>query len=169
MAAKRKEDPNQPELPGRGGKPVTPASGNEAPDAKANGSANANGNGETHIKAEDVPAEVAHRPFVPSARELQLHKRVDTNFLEYASYVIRDRAIPNIEDGLKPVQRRILWALRTMDDGRFMKVLGVQGDTSKYHPHGDASIGDAIVVLANKRYLLERQGNFGNLQTGNPA
>jgi topoisomerase-4 subunit A len=83
--------------------------------------------------------------------------------------VIRDRAIPNIEDGLKPVQRRILWALRTMDDGRFMKVLSVQGETSKYHPHGDASIGDAIVNLTNKRYLLEGQGNFGNLFTGNPA
>jgi topoisomerase IV subunit A len=67
------------------------------------------------------------------------------------------------------VQRRILWALQTMDDGRFMKVLSVQGETSKYHPHGDASIGDAIVVLANKRYLLERQGNFGNIYTGNPA
>jgi topoisomerase-4 subunit A len=70
---------------------------------------------------------------------------------------------------LKPVQRRILWALRTMDDGRFMKVLSVQGETSKYHPHGDASIGDAIVNLTNKRYLLEGQGNFGNLFTGNPA
>jgi topoisomerase IV subunit A len=155
MAAKRKDEPNQPELPVRAQKPAAPPS--------------SNGNGEAHIEVEDVPAEVVHKPFVPSARELELHKRVDTNFLEYASYVIRDRAIPNIEDGLKPVQRRILWALHTMDDGRFMKVLGVQGETSKYHPHGDASIGDAIVVLANKRYLLERQGNFGNIYTGNPA
>jgi topoisomerase-4 subunit A len=155
MAAKRNEESNQPELPIPGAKPAAPAG--------------ANGNGETHIKAEDVPAEVIYKPFVPSDRDLELHKRVDTSFLEYASYVIRDRAIPNIDDGLKPVQRRILWALHTMDDGRFMKVLSVQGETSKYHPHGDASIGDAIVVLANKRYLLERQGNFGNIYTGNPA
>lgn len=161
MPAKRKDDSAQPELPIPGANPPTPP--------PANGPSDANGNGESHIQAEAVPAEVVHRPFVPSARELELHKRVDTNFLEYASYVIRDRAIPNIEDGLKPVQRRILWALQTMDDGRFMKVLGVQGETSKYHPHGDASIGDAIVVLANKRYLLERQGNFGNIHTGNPA
>src|ERR1051325_8391869 len=114
MAEKRKEDSSQPELPARGAKPAaaTPG-GNGAP----NGSAN--GNGETHIQAEVVPEEVIHhRPFVPSARELELHKRVDTNFLQYASYVIRDRAIPNIEDGLKPVQRRILWASKRMDDGR---------------------------------------------------
>lgn len=127
------------------------------------------GNGETHIKAEDVPAEVVHRPFVPSARELELHKRVDTNFLQYASYVIRDRAIPNIEDGLKPVQRRILWALKRMDDGRLIKVATVSGEAMKYHPHGQAAIDDAIVVLANKRYLIEGQGNYGNIYTGDPA
>src|SRR5690242_2594253 len=123
-----------------------------------------NGNGHAHVEAESVvPTEITHRPFSPQNREQALHKRVDRSFLDYASYVIRDRAIPNIADGLKPVQRRILWALRTMDDGRFMKVLSVQGETSKYHPHGDASIGDAIVNLTNKRYLLEGQGNFGNL------
>src|SRR5688572_22906543 len=152
MASKRKDESNQPELPMRGSKSA-PASEGASPGGKgAPAAVNGNGNGETHIKAEDVPAEVVHhRPFVPSERELELHKRVDTNFLQYASYVIRDRAIPNIEDGLKPVQRRILWALRTMDDGRFMKVLSVQGETSKYHPHGDASIGDAIVNLTNKQ------------------
>src|SRR6185503_8493032 len=79
------------------------------------------------------------------------------------------RAIPNLEDGLKPVQRRILWALHTMDDGRFIKVASVSGETMKYHPHGEASIGDALVVLANKRYLIEGQGNFGNIFTGDPA
>ncbi|MGZ8899223.1 MAG: DNA topoisomerase IV subunit A [Limisphaerales bacterium] len=172
MAAKRKDGSEQPELPMRGTKPAANAAaaspgGNGVSPAVAG--ASANGNGETHVKAEDVPVEVVHKPFVPGQIDLQLHRRVDTNFLEYASYVIRDRAIPNIEDGLKPVQRRILWALRTMDDGRFMKVLSVQGETSKYHPHGDASIGDAIVNLTNKRYLLEGQGNFGNLFTGNPA
>src|ERR1041385_2525592 len=162
--AKRKEDPNQPDLPARGVKPVAQASVNGVVDAKAK-----NGNGETHIQAEDVPAEVVHRPFVPSARELELHKRVDTNFLQYASYVIRDRAIPNIEDGLKPVQRRILWALKRMDDGRLIKVATVSGEAMKYHPHGQAAIDDAIVVLANKRYLIEGQGNYGNIYTGEPA
>ncbi|MBC8001131.1 MAG: DNA topoisomerase IV subunit A, partial [Opitutaceae bacterium] len=72
-------------------------------------------------------------------------------------------------DGLKPVQRRILWALHRIDDGRFMKVTNVVGDTMKFHPHGDASIGDALVVLANKRYLIEGQGNFGNIHTGDVA
>ncbi|MSU62327.1 MAG: DNA topoisomerase IV subunit A [Pedosphaera sp.] len=100
---------------------------------------------------------------------MPLHRRVDTGFLQYASYVIRDRAIPNLEDGVKPVQRRILWTLHQNDDGRFIKVANVVGDCMKYHPHGDASIGDALVVLANKRYLIEGQGNFGNIYTGDPA
>jgi topoisomerase IV subunit A len=128
------------------------------------------GNGDTHVEVEPVAStELAHRPFSPSKHEQALHKRVDRNFLDYASYVIRDRAIPNLEDGLKPVQRRILWALRTMDDGRFIKVANVVGETMKYHPHGDASIGDALVVITNKRYLIEGQGNFGNVFTGDPA
>ncbi len=113
--------------------------------------------------------EIIHRPFVPAQIEQALHKRVDRSFLDYASYVIRDRAIPNLADGLKPVQRRILWALHETDDGRFMKVANIVGETMKYHPHGDASIGDALVVLANKRYLIERQGNYGNIFTGDPA
>ena len=88
------------------------------------------------------------------------------NFIEYASYVIVDRAIPDLRDGLKPVQRRILATLSKMDDGKFHKVANVIGDTMKLHPHGDASIGDALVVLANKDYFIERQGNFGNPVTG---
>jgi topoisomerase-4 subunit A len=120
-----------------------------------------------HVLAEDVPTEaVKRKPFKPAKIDLPLHGRVNRSFLEYASYVIRDRAIPNLEDGVKPVQRRILWALNTMDDGRFIKVANVVGETMKYHPHGDASIGDALVVLANKRYLIEGQGNFGNIYTG---
>lgn len=91
------------------------------------------------------------------------------NFIEYASYVIVDRAIPDIRDGLKPVQRRILATLAKMDDGKFHKVANVIGDTMKLHPHGDASIGDALVVLANKDYFIERQGNFGNPVTGHAA
>ncbi|MDR1909949.1 MAG: DNA topoisomerase IV subunit A [Spirochaetaceae bacterium] len=90
----------------------------------------------------------------------------DRNFLEYASYVIKDRAIPDLEDGLKPVQRRILHTLFEMDDGKFHKVANVVGSCMKYHPHGDASIGSALVVLANKDYFIERQGNFGNIYTG---
>lgn len=93
----------------------------------------------------------------------------DKNFLEYASYVIKDRAIPDLEDGLKPVQRRILHTLFKIDDGRFHKVAGVVGECMKYHPHGDASIGGALVVLANKGIFIDKQGNFGNMYTGDPA
>jgi len=93
----------------------------------------------------------------------------DTNFIEYASYVIKDRAIPHIDDGLKPVQRRILHALFELDDGKFHKVANVVGHTMKYHPHGDASIYAALVVLANKDLFVDRQGNFGNIYTGDIA
>lgn len=99
----------------------------------------------------------------------KLHQLFDTNFLDYTSYVIRERAIPDIKDGLKPVQRRILQTLYNMDDGRFHKVANVVGDTMKLHPHGDASIFAALVNLANKEYLIERQGNFGNIFTGDQA
>lgn len=93
----------------------------------------------------------------------------DHNFLEYASYVIKERAIPYISDGLKPVQRRILHTLFEMDDGKFHKVANVVGQCMRYHPHGDASIGDALVGLANKDLFIEKQGNFGNIFTGDPA
>ncbi len=96
-------------------------------------------------------------------------KLYDTNFLEYASYVIKDRAIPDIRDGLKPVQRRILHSLFEMDDGKFNKVANVVGHCMQYHPHGDASIYSALVVLANKDLFIEKQGNFGNILTGDPA
>ncbi len=91
------------------------------------------------------------------------------NFLEYASYVIVDRAIPDLRDGCKPVQRRILSTLFDVDDGRFHKVANIIGETMKLHPHGDASIGAALVVLANKEYFIERQGNFGSVLPGHPA
>ena len=93
---------------------------------------------------------------------------IDDNFLQYASYVIRDRAIPDLDDGLKPVQRRILFSLHEKDDGKFIKVANIVGYCMQYHPHGDASIADALVTLANKRYLIEGQGNFGNIYTGDP-
>jgi topoisomerase-4 subunit A len=90
-------------------------------------------------------------------------------FLEYASYVILDRAVPNIYDGLKPVQRRILHSLKEMDDGRFNKAANVIGNTMKYHPHGDASIGDAMVQIGQKNLLIECQGNWGDPITGDSA
>ena len=99
----------------------------------------------------------------------KLQKLFEYNFLEYTSYVIRERAIPSIEDGLKPVQRRLLQTLINMEDGRYHKVANVVGETMKLHPHGDASIFAALVNLANKGYLIDRQGNFGNIFTGDQA
>ena len=121
-----------------------------------------------HVQAEQEAMPADAHSVVATKVELPFHQRVNTSFLQYASYVIRDRAIPNLADGLKPVQRRILWALHEKDDGRFIKVANVVGHCMQYHPHGDASIGDALVVLANKRYLIEGQGNFGNIMTGDP-
>jgi topoisomerase IV subunit A len=91
------------------------------------------------------------------------------HYLKYASYVILDRAIPNVYDGLKPVQRRILYTLWRMHDGKLHKVANVAGQTMAYHPHGDAPITEALVNLSNKGYLLDQQGNFGNMFTGDPA
>lgn len=90
-------------------------------------------------------------------------------FLDYASYVILERAIPSIEDGLKPVQRRILYSLREKDDGRFHKVANIIGHTMQYHPHGDAAIGDAMVNLGQKDLLIDTQGNWGDISTGDSA
>ncbi|MBR5018992.1 MAG: DNA gyrase/topoisomerase IV subunit A [Bacteroidales bacterium] len=90
-------------------------------------------------------------------------------FLDYASYVILDRAVPHIEDGLKPVQRRILHAMQKVEDGHYHKVAGIVGDTMKYHPHGDASIKDALVGMGQKEYLIDTQGNWGNIFTGDAA
>lgn len=90
-------------------------------------------------------------------------------FLDYASYVILERAVPYVNDGLKPVQRRILHSMREMDDGRYNKVANIIGNTMKYHPHGDASIGDALVQLGQKDLLIDCQGNWGNLLTGDSA
>ncbi len=163
MSAKRKKDSGQTELPIESVQPVAPVK------TKNEKSTDANGNGADHVIAEAVDTTIIHKPFDPKQSGGGLHTRVDKGFLEYASYVIRDRAIPNLADGLKPVQRRILWALHEKDDGRFIKVANVVGHTMQYHPHGDASIGDALVVLANKRYLIEGQGNFGNIFTGDPA
>ncbi|MFV0289608.1 MAG: DNA gyrase/topoisomerase IV subunit A [Mangrovibacterium sp.] len=93
----------------------------------------------------------------------------ETWFLDYASYVILERAVPYVNDGLKPVQRRILHAMRSMDDGRYTKVANIIGQTMMYHPHGDASIGDALVQLGQKELLIDTQGNWGNVLTGDGA
>lgn len=98
-----------------------------------------------------------------------LKHQMKDNFLKYASYVIRDRAIPDAVDGLKPVQRRILFTLWKMNDGKLHKVANVAGQTMAYHPHGDAAIIEALVNIANKGILLDMQGNFGNIYTGDPA
>jgi len=180
MSAKQSRNPDQPELPigspGQGSpgaeKPAA-AKGNQGegspPKPSPDGNGNGKSNGKSHVQAEAAAAPGVPHIFHPAKIEQPLHRRVDRSFLDYASYVIRDRAIPNVADGLKPVQRRILWAMHQSDDRRFTKVANVIGDTTKYHPHGDASIGDALVVLANKRYLIERQGNYGNIYTGDPA
>jgi len=99
----------------------------------------------------------------------QLEQLMREHFVDYASYFILDRAIPDLRDGLKPVQRRLLHTLFEMNDGRFHKVASVVGETMKLHPHGDAAIADALVVLANKEYFIDRQGNFGDPLTGQPA
>ena len=115
----------------------------------------------------------------PSSNPFE-NKQVDENiipvnglyknwFLDYASYVILERAVPGLSDGLKPVQRRILHSLKEMDDGRYNKVANVIGNTMKYHPHGDASIGDALVQLGQKNLLIDCQGNWGNTLTGDGA
>ena len=108
---------------------------------------------------------------VNDSTNLRLREMMDRNFIEYASYVIKDRAIPDVDDGLKPVQRRILLALYEKDNGTFHKVANVIGDTMKYHPHGDASIGDALVNLANKNKegFIDKQGSFGDIILGTPA
>jgi len=98
-----------------------------------------------------------------------IHGQYKTWFLDYASYVILERAVPAIEDGLKPVQRRILHAMKEMDDGRFNKVANIIGQAMQFHPHGDASIGDALVNMGQKYLLIETQGNWGDVRTGDDA
>lgn len=100
---------------------------------------------------------------------LNLSKMYQNWFLDYASYVILERAVPHISDGLKPVQRRILHAMKRIDDGRYNKVANLIGNTMQYHPHGDASIGDALVQMGQKDLLIDTQGNWGNILTGDGA
>jgi topoisomerase IV subunit A len=120
----------------------------------------------------NLPEEI---PEVQATESGELHKTIQLSgmyenwFLDYASYVILERAVPEIIDGLKPVQRRILHAMSELDDGRYNKVANIIGHTMKYHPHGDASIGDALVQLGQKDILIDQQGNWGNIHTGDSA
>ena len=102
-------------------------------------------------------------------RIITLKGMYEDYFLDYASYVILERAVPNINDGLKPVQRRILYSLKEKDDGRYHKVANIIGHTMQYHPHGDASIGDALVHLGQKDLMIDPQGNWGDIRTGDKA
>src|SRR6202008_3021141 len=116
---------------------------------------------------------------IPGAEPFNDHKDKDSVrhvsgmfknwFIDYASYVILERAVPALEDGLKPVQRRILHSMWELEDGRYNKVANLIGNTMKYHPHGDASIGDALVAMGQKDLLIDCQGNWGNILTGDSA
>jgi topoisomerase-4 subunit A len=157
---KSKKPDEQSELPLSGNAPdassIEPSSSETAATAMTGGSA--------------LPPPPGAIPPAPGNNDnAPLAKSYRSWFLEYASYVILDRAVPHIDDGLKPVQRRILHTLWEMDDGRFNKVANVVGAAMRYHPHGDASIGAALVGIAQRGLLIEPQGNFGNLYTGDGA
>ncbi len=130
--------------------------------------------GNTETASEEPPVEATHSEYkVPGKGEgrvsYHLSGMYQDWFLDYASYVILERAVPHINDGLKPVQRRILHSMRRLDDGRYNKVANIVGHTMQFHPHGDASIGDALVQLGQKDLLIDCQGNWGNILTGDSA
>ena len=176
MAKRKKPNNDQPELPlDATAEPAAP----QIPPANVPGPSLAG-----TVPAEvAVPAEIENReskienssaPRRPKGQKVYdedapLSKSYKNWFLDYASYVILDRAVPHLDDGLKPVQRRVLHTLWDMDDGRFHKVANVVGATMKLHPHGDASIGAALVAIAQRAWLIEPQGNFGNVFTGDEA
>lgn len=126
------------------------------------------------IEANNLPENENHSDYKPAdtsndAVKHQLSGMYQSWFLDYASYVILERAVPHINDGLKPVQRRILHSMKRLDDGRYNKVANIVGHTMQFHPHGDASIGDALVQLGQKELLIDCQGNWGNILTGDSA
>ncbi len=116
---------------------------------------------------EEIPSEESTTEDIH--KTIHLSGMYENWFLDYASYVILERAVPDLKDGLKPVQRRILHAMKNLDDGRYNKVANIIGHTMQYHPHGDASIGDALVQLGQKDLLIDMQGNWGNVLTGDSA
>ncbi|WP_300226506.1 DNA gyrase/topoisomerase IV subunit A [uncultured Bacteroides sp.] len=129
---------------------------------------------DTFDKENDLQGGEGHSEYKPAdtsndAVRHQLSGMYQNWFLDYASYVILERAVPHINDGLKPVQRRILHSMKRLDDGRYNKVANIVGHTMQFHPHGDASIGDALVQLGQKELLIDCQGNWGNILTGDSA
>ncbi|UIR56584.1 DNA gyrase/topoisomerase IV subunit A [Sphingobacterium sp. SRCM116780] len=124
---------------------------------------------ETNYPADDNQEEVTNNDQTHNSQTIPLSGLYENWFLDYASYVILDRAVPHINDGFKPVQRRILHSLKEMDDGRYNKAANVIGNTMKYHPHGDASIGDAMVQIGQKNLLIDCQGNWGDPITGDAS
>ncbi|MFH1120989.1 MAG: DNA gyrase/topoisomerase IV subunit A [Bacteroidota bacterium] len=130
---------------------------------------NININGSEENQTEDLPEVHPVTEAGELHKTIQLSGMYQTWFLDYASYVILERAVPEVLDGLKPVQRRLMHAMDELDDGRYNKVANIIGHTMKYHPHGDASIGDALVQLGQKDLLIDTQGNWGNIHTGDNA
>lgn len=124
---------------------------------------------EINNEPEERDEEFQHQDGENLDRVFQVTGMYEDWFLDYASYVILERAVPHLNDGFKPVQRRILHSMRELEDGRYNKVANVVGNTMKYHPHGDASIGDAMVQLGQKELLIDTQGNWGNIYTGDGA
>ncbi len=176
MPKKKKPSSDQPELPLSNGEPgqkkpeaggPQPDAGNRVPESGAAADGGSNGGGEGAA----LPAAIPPTRRVGKVQDEQapLADHYRSWFLEYASYVILDRAVPHADDGLKPVQRRVLHTLWEMDDGRFHKVANIVGATMRFHPHGDASIGAALVGIAQRGWLIEPQGNFGNTLTGDEA
>ncbi len=154
-------DHDQPELPLNG----QPSSEPVSPEVKAEANVAAEG-----AEGAELPAAESAEPVAPQNNDnAPLAHSYRNWFLEYASYVILDRAVPHLDDGLKPVQRRILHTLWDKDDGRFHKVANIVGATMAFHPHGDASIGAALVAMGQRSWLVEPQGNYGNTLTGDAA
>ena len=142
---------------------------NESSDAAESSASSPQADSSASSGSPDAPAASPAHAVPDKDKKLRLSGMYENWFIDYASYVILERAIPHIEDGLKPVQRRILHVMKESDDGHYTKVAGIVGDTMHYHPHGDASIGDALVQLGQKELLIDTQGNWGNILTGDGA
>src|SRR5258706_13550026 len=119
-------------------------------------------------KKKEIPKQES-APVQEPVKIIHLNDMYQNWFLDYASYVILERAVPHIDDGLKPVQRRILHSMYELEDGRYNKVANIVGNTMKYHPHGDVSITDAMVQLGQRDLVIDTQGNWGNILTGDSA
>ncbi len=165
-----KKNDDQPELPlDAESKAQMPEADEPKPEVGGRKSEDDSAEAASQVQDASVQAGADSVAKVGNGLEAPLRKNYEKWFLDYASYVILDRAVPHMDDGLKPVQRRVLHTLWDMDDGRFHKVANVVGATMKLHPHGDASIGAALVAIAQRGWLIEPQGNFGNMFTGDEA